>query len=85
MPNNEILSLIANNPTLSQALKDLLLKQFDAPKNWALDLPETTSNELLGEFLRARIAGSNAVEDAFKEISKFKTPEPRIEKVNPGR
>ncbi len=76
MPN-DILGLIANNPTLLAALKNVLLKQFaDMP----YDL--TMSNEALGEITRSKIDGQAKVEAAFKEISKYKTPEPRAERVN---
>lgn len=76
MDNKELLKTVANNQALLEALKSHLLKQFEAPTTFK-DLPASTSDELLGQFLRARIAGINAVEDAFREISQLKmTPKP---------
>lgn len=79
MPNNDILKAIADNPTVLNALKELLLKQFEST-HINLEL----SDEQIGQITRSKLLGIEKVEAAFKEISKYKTPEPRPERINRG-
>jgi hypothetical protein len=78
---NEILKMIADNPLLSGALRELLEKQFNLPIEMRID----RSDELLGQITRARLAGLNAIDSAFKEIEQYKSILDEKEKVNPAR
>ncbi len=77
MPNNDILKLIADNPTLAQAMKDLLLKQFSYD-----DINADATNQDAGEAFRVVARGRTKIEAAFQELNRHKTPEPRVERVN---
>ncbi len=79
-PKN-ILSVLADNPALMDAVKALLIKQFDMPTN----LGPGTSDEVLGQYFRAKMSGTKAIEDAWKELSQYKTVEDKPERVNPAR
>lgn len=72
MPNDKpILKVLADNPALLDAVKEVILRQFDLKLTFqkVSELP----NEQLGSLERARLAGINGVEDAFREIEKYKT------------
>ncbi len=79
----EIFKTIADNQALLDALRKLLERQFDPE----IDLKQLTteSDELLGQFLRARIAGMKAIDTAFKEIAQYKSVQPKPIGTNPGR
>ncbi len=77
----EILKIIADNQNLSEALKKVLLAQFEPSRE--LNLGHT--DEVLGQFTRANLVGKRAVEEAFKEINKYKTVEPRPAVINRAR
>lgn len=81
MEGKHILSLIADNKTLFETVKEVILKHFDilSPSDLRYN------NEQLGAIVRAQLAGKQAVEDAFKEIAAHKTLEKRFETLNPGR
>jgi hypothetical protein len=64
-----ILSIIADNPDLSKALRELIEDELSS-------LPlssEGFSDERLGQLARARIDGLAAIERAFKQIEKHRT------------
>ena len=79
MPN-KILQPLADNQALLTAVKELILKQFSTDS-----LVVTDSDELLGQMVRARIVGIKAVENAFKEIERYKSTQPQVDKTNPAR
>lgn len=82
MPSdNEILKVIADNPALYQAVKELLLKKFEGDSV----LSSTMTDEQIGQITRARIAGIDKVNAAFEEIARHKTTKPLPEKENPAR
>lgn len=80
MPNN-ILTVLADNPALIDAVKAVLTKQFDSSPVMGVD----TSDVVLGQFLRARMAGLKAIDDAFKEINQYKTTVDKPVQSNPAR
>lgn len=79
MPNDKILSNIADNPDLYAAVKDLFLKQFSID-----ELKYEVSDELLGQAVRARLVGIKAVEHACAEIMKHKTVKLSPQSENPA-
>lgn len=76
----EILKIIADNPALIDALKKLLLEQFEIDTT-----PDTATDALLGQVYRAKLEGRKAVDRAFSEIRKYRTPTARTEMKNPAR
>lgn len=79
MPRNEILKIIADNPALTDAVKDLIVKYLTADKPIA-----DQSDIVLGQMVRAKLVGLKAVEEAFKEIQQYKTLPKQPEKQNPA-
>ena len=78
MPPN-ILQIIANNPSLLNAVKETILKHFP------YDVNPNLGNEEMGQVIRAVLNGRQAVESAFREIERHKTPAPQPEKINIAR
>ena len=76
----EILSQIADNPQLTEALKAVLLKQFSLDQ-----LDNELDNERLGQIVRARLDGVLLVEMALREIAKHKTAVTIPKEDNPAR
>ena len=75
-----ILKSVADNANLTEALKELLLKQFDEKHdNTKLD------NESLGQITRSRLDGIAGVNNAFKEIETLKTVKEKPTQDNPAR
>lgn len=82
MPNpKNILCAFADNASLMDAVKAVLLRQLESP----MELTADTSDIVLGQHLRANIAGKKAVEDAWKEISRYKSIADKPVKENPAR
>ena len=77
-----ILGILADNPALIAAVKELLIKHFEASTP---ALRDDTSDVALGQFLRAKIAGLKAVDEAFKEITQYKTLPTTPPRENPAR
>ena len=77
-----ILSVLADNPALQEALKGLLVKHFEAATP---TLRDDTSDVALGQFLRSKIAGLKAVDEALKEITQYKTLPTTPPRENPAR
>lgn len=76
----ETLKTLANNPALLQALKEVILKEFNEDiYNGAM------SNELLGQQVRARLEGKRRIEDVFYKIERYKTEANLPERNNPAR
>lgn len=81
MPDNrDILRTFADNEAVMAAVRELLEKQFSTD-----NLEATDSDILLGQMVRAKLVGLKAIEDAFREIAKYKTVDKSSGKVNPGR
>lgn len=78
MPPN-ILQTIADNPTLLNAVKEVIFKHFPYDVNTAM------RDEEMGQVIRAVLNGRQAVESAFREIERYKTPVKQIEKINTAR
>lgn len=66
MPN--LLKIIADNPALMDALKEVIYKQFTFD-----NVSNLMTNENIGQVVRSRIDGKILVDNAFKEIAKYKT------------
>lgn len=77
MPN--ILSLIADNPALLKALKQVLEKNLDTKKE---ELNHSDSE--LGQIVRARLEARRAINDALREISTHRSIGDRVVGINPG-
>ena len=78
MPPN-ILQTIADNPMLLNAVKEVILKHFPYDVNPAMP------NEEMGQVIRAVMNGRHAVDAAFKEIERHKTPAKTPEKIHIAR
>lgn len=76
----KILNLIADNPALTDALKELFRKKFSVD-----DANTNLDNESLGQVVRARIDGLKKVDDAFSEIEKYRTIKEEPVGENPAR
>lgn len=79
-----LLTRLADDPALLEAVRGVFLKQFDPPKNWA-GMASQSSDELLGQVLRARITGIKAVEDACVEIHTYQTIKETPQEPMPAR
>ena len=79
MPNN-ILSLIADNPPLFEALKNLFIGEFTDQK-----YNLTSTNEHLGELTRARLQGLSCLDAAFRKIDQCKSINTNRNTGNPAR
>lgn len=75
-----ILKGIADNPALFDELKKLLMDEFNLDS-----VDKTTSNEVLGQIVRANLTGKDAIERAFSKILEYKTPGEKVEGKHPGR
>lgn len=82
--NDPILRGIADNPALFDAVKKVLTEKFEASFSTKEFGPDT-SNETLGQYLRAKVMGLALVEEAFKDIAKHKSPPPPVERLNEAR
>ena len=80
MENQELLKIIADNPSLLNEVRKVIEKEFNFP----IELKDK-SNELLGQITRAKIMGLWAIDAAFREIEKYKTIKDEPEKINPAR
>ena len=83
-PQKLTLKGLADNPILTEVLKKLLESKFEAPSEMK-NLPGNITDEFLGQFLRARIAGLNAIDEAFREIAQCKSMKDKLEPLNPAR
>ncbi len=77
---NKILKSVADNPALIEALKDLLLKQFNEE-----DVSTNLTDESLGQITRARLEGISKINKAFSEIETLKTVKEKPKEDNPAR
>ena len=80
--NTSILRSFADNALLVAAVKAVIMSRFsmeDSTQLYGLD------NESIGEVVRAKLDGRARVEDAFKDISHYRTSQKVAEKVNPAR
>ena len=76
---NNVLTVLANNPTLLEAVKKVVLDRFAE-----VPYAEGASDELLGQITRARYVGRQRVEAAFLEISSFKSVKEKSAPENPA-
>ena len=70
---------LADNATLTEAVKQLILKQFAE-----VPYADGASDELLGQLTRARMVGRQKVEAAFRELESHKSTPSVIDKDNPA-
>lgn len=75
-----ILTVIADNPALLEAVKNVLLREFSID-----GMEEMMDDLMLGQMVRARLVGLRGVNEAFKKIARFKTTEEARPKVNTAR
>lgn len=81
MADKNILSVLADNPALMEAVKLLVTKQFEKPPAMGPD----TSDLVLGQFLRAHITGLEAIDNAWKELVQYRTVVEVKRDKNPAR
>ena len=67
MPN--VLSTVADNPVLLEALREVLEKQFLTDDR----TDDAVSDVQLGQVYRARLVGLQKIKTAFKEIATHRT------------
>ena len=79
---NPILKTLADNQLLLEAVKDLLLAEFDV--KW-LEVSPDSDDVVLGQQMRARLVGMNKVLDVIRRIEKLKTIPASPEKFNQAR
>ncbi len=75
-----ILSIVADNPKLLEAVKEVFVKQFDLEK---VSIEQT--NEEMGQSVRARIVGLKMVDSALSEILTYKTLKEEKDAPMPAR
>ena len=74
-----ILAGIANNSELFDAVKKVVLEQFEEKP-----YPVDASDELLGQITRARCTGRQKVEEAFRTIAAYRNAPKTDAKENPA-
>jgi len=78
--DKNILSQIANNPTLFNALKEVI------ENRWSFDgVSNQMTNENIGQVVRSRIDGLILVRNAFIEIERYKSVEEKPLEKMPAR
>ena len=77
---NPILKAVADNRALKEALRELLLKQFNE-EGVSTQLDDSS----LGQVTRARLDGIKRVNNAFKELETLKTVKETPKEDNPAR
>ena len=77
----DILKIIADNPELLSAVKEVLKDEFDTPMAEVSQL----NDKSLGERVRARMFGLTALDRGFQKILLNKTPQKPSESKNPAR
>ena len=77
-----ILKVVADNPGLSDAIKEVLLEEFMLDDERTDD---ALSDEQLGRVFRARITGMQKIESAFKKIARYKSKDKDGPKINGAR
>lgn len=76
----EILKLLADNPALTDAVREVIERHFNADV-----ISERMTNEEIGQITRARVSGLEKVAAAFKDIERFRSVPDRPEGRNPAR
>ena len=71
---SSILTTIADNPALLEAMRKLLEKQFEAPTEMK-SLPATVSDEFLGQFLQK---STDSLDVRALRVSKANTVRERV-------
>lgn len=79
MKEKNILTVIADNPELFSAVKEMLLSGFSIDK-----IDRKASDEMLGQLVRARLVGIEVVEDIFATILAFQSTKEKTQTENPG-
>ena len=80
MPNPTILTVLADNPALFEAVQTAIEEEFEMEK-----IPLSLSNEGMGEMVRAHLVGRQCIKNAFAKIARHKTPDARNTIPNRGR
>ena len=76
---DNVLKTLADNPVLTEAVKQVILKYFSNDK-----LTSDLADIELGQMVRARLVGLQAVNDAFAEIAWHKSTPKQEAKDNPA-
>lgn len=77
---NPILSQLADNPALFEAVKARLLSEFDLDDIWAMETAQD-----LGEVVKARLTGRLLITRVFDDIARLKTTPTKAPEPNPAR
>lgn len=78
---NDLLKIVADNPALLQALRELLIGKFGHDEV----LSASMTDEQIGQITRARLAGIDKIDAAFKEIDRLRSVPARPQSPNPAR
>lgn len=79
MDNPNILTGLADNEALFEAVKSVVFEEFDK-----IEYSLNATNEHLGEITRAKLVGAATVELAFRKIAAQKSTVPLTQKDNPA-
>jgi hypothetical protein len=71
---------LADNPSLMEAVKEVLVRQFDMPK-----FENDVSDTIIGQAARARATGIAAIDTAFAEIARQRTLKEKVSLINSAR
>lgn len=77
---DQLLKIIADNPSLTEALKKTFFDKFDEDK-----VNNGMSNELIGQITRSRIEGLRKIDEVFKVIEHYKSEVDKPSKTMQGR
>lgn len=77
--SENILKTLADNPSLTEAVRACITKYFSVDK-----LTSDVADIELGQMVRARLVGLQAVNDAFLEIARHKSAPKQEAKDNPA-
>jgi hypothetical protein len=80
MDDKTTLSGFADNSTLVAAVRAVIEKQFTLD-----DIQTNMTNDIIGQVVRARLDGLKKVDEAFKEIARYKTVPAPQPSSNPAR
>jgi len=75
--DKEILKGLADNPNLLAAVRKLLEEKFSVDS-----LTADRADEVLGQMVRARLVGLQAINEAFRELENLRTPPKTPERDN---
>ena len=80
MDKEQILKSVADNQLLLTTLREIIEDKFSID-----DVNTNMTDDNLGMLVRARLTGLKAIDEAFKEIERYKTVKVSEPQPNPAR